>query len=624
MKRFTATALIYFLLLSCSGDAPKNTVSELYTDLETADSLYEQGNISDAELIWECILKKEPDFEKGSVFILLMSTLLQQKETNLLELEKCDEYIYSCLAQYDALESLYANEDDNEKRIGILQQVFNIASRIDEVSEYYIQIESEINQLFFRPRHSRSRYTEYIKKANPRKKDPDNAYMTSAKKILKHLYNRKWSIMNSLLIEMDNKYGYDTTFNYFDSIFVHHGGSAEEYTKALFKAYMSFSGKPEYEYNSGMDYDTFKSITKENGSWLVTKIINESFIFQNKEMFLNNQNCGFVLKYDNEYIYNPTIIDRVTSYSFESNEVITMNEARVSEIKLLEGHDYTYPLHYYIEIDKPLLYAMLLKHGKSDMVTMLANSRQQQTKDGFVRKGPENGYMKTVYYDSNQRIMGWNLHADDGTRLCDSLGTHKYVVEYHEDSTVHYYYDKELKPKRNGYAKMVEKQINSGAGSHTVRYYYDWGNYLQKKYDDPICTYYCWNENHICNKTVDVDHSKNMTQVTFILGNNLTPFSKPQVAREIHIFDNRFPEESEYGLPLEIHRVQSDGSYYSGNEVWAKETFHYDKDLRLSERNLYNCQGWQGKEVYSYMADSVTTTYYDNMNVVTKVKTTKQ
>lgn len=409
MKHFTATALIYLLLLSCSNDSPTYTASVMFTDLETADSLYKHGKISDAKLIWEKILKEEPYFNR-SAFDLFINTLLFSSTpygASSFEFEKCNGYIYSCLAQYDALESLYANEECDEKRIEILKRVFTLAPMIDEVSEYLLQLESEERKQkknhFFRPATSINRYNEYVAKVNPRKKASGITFYSSAEQTLEHLYNRKWSIMNSLLIDMDNKYGYDITFNYFDSILAHHGTSIEEYTKTLFKAYMSFSGKPEYQYDSGIDYNTFKSISKSNESWLVTKIVNGPVLL-NRKRLLNKENSGFVVKFDNKYIYNPTIITigALTGYN---QELITINENKVSEIKLLKGVSYALLKNIYMEIDKPLLCAMLLKHGKKDIVNMLASSRQQQTKDGFIRKGIENGYMKTIHYDSTLRII---------------------------------------------------------------------------------------------------------------------------------------------------------------------------------------------------------------------------
>ena len=583
-------AIIFFT--SCSKDK-NNIVFELFSDIATADSLYREGEITESMRILDNVLNCEIPYVEP--------TLLDQ----ILDKNKYpySEYLYSSLAQLDALEMLHSLENDNLKKTDILKRLFILFPKLNTCID-----NNPVTDL-----GHHNIYTEYKIKVNPPKKKETFQNLPT------YIYQRKWEIINNLLIELDENFGYDVTFQYFDSIFVYHGSCMEEYTKVLAKTYMSFSGHSKYKYQTDMDYSIFKSIIKSRDKWITVKFEESNSIFSSNKI-MNHENEGLVIQCDSLYLYSPSLF---YPSSLTAQNFTTINGISKSDIKIsLDIQNNLYARH--INLDKPLLCALLYKHGYGNIASKLLETKQYNSNDTIIREGFENGIKKIVCYNDNLSEIEWRLYTEDGHPVSDSTGTHKYNIEYYEDSIVEHYYGADLLPRKTDHAirARVTKEIN-GENNYTF-YYYNWNSELISKHSDNTFTFYKKIDNNRI--VIEADYKNNFTTHTTYFGNNITPLNHPILSKEVRVYNDLYYNSlnKQFGNLTEIRRFNQYGSYYMTPDLWSMETFLYDEYNRIIEHKYFdNNLQFKGGKRYVYILGSVEIQYYDSQGKCLKKETSQ-
>lgn len=688
MYKTASIILILLLAISCTERNHNNISLKLYSHILTADSLINAGNKDQAKKLLDIVIKTPIPYNKPNTISYIKNLVLESDD------QQYYDYLFASLAQLDAIEMCYYIENNSQEKINILQSVFSLFPYLDKVIEEKPEYIKPTNSNYY---EIKQYYDKYISITNPNKQFHEYSYQ-----LTKYIYQRKWSIINSLLIESDKKYGYEHTYKFFDSIFVYHGSSSEEYTKALAKAYMSFSKNPKYEYTSGMNYDDFKSIADCQGEWIVTTVSNHYNLIgeSEKKEFINVQNAGFIIQINNDYLYNPSIL-KISTLGLESQRIRTINSHQINDIHMEKGVNYKMVNDDLISIDKSLLCALLYKHKLTELVPYIKKTKQYRIKDTLIREGYENNLKKIIYYNKNNTVVKWQLfdknglpacdstgihlyinkayerpgifslyiqdssfqyhydhnlklkcfeknypdssmyhisysyypnhyiekksqknenyketkviyYSNDGSSYCDDDGTHVQIHRYYEDSTINYYYNKDLEPRKKGYARKVitYNPVNI--------YYYDWSSRLFKKEEDGKCTLYEINDSKYVITEIFYDPFKTVVTTTF---NNDSPLLTSKYDKEVKIYDGIYSEtrNTQYGNLMAIHRIYKNGKYYNGTDEYAFEMFKYDNEKRLAEHSTYNEKNEiQLLKKYFYSKNSIEIKYYDKGQHYTK------
>lgn len=611
MRKAVVLLFLTLLLISCSGNDSRNKVSILFSNLEKADSLCKAGDSLEAEACLEDVINVQIQVDYPSTFKKLIGLLFSQSDSNKQEGMNYYEYMFLCLAKLDALERLYAIKEEPEEKISVLKRLFDLFPDINEIVDKFTEWELQTGgrSSWAASSSYRNRYDNYVDKVQP-----FNKFSGITKELPKYLFRRKWSYMDKLIIDSDKEYGYNTTFDYFDSILVTHGASLEDYTKVLVKSYMSFSGESKYYYESGMDYQIFKNIIENQDNWFTIWIQHPDIDFLGGERILNSHNEGFVVEYDNWFIYNPSLNKYMESYGLDSHKITTINGAKQMTIELSKGHKYAIST-IIINLDKPLLCTLLYKHGHADMVPMIIKAKQYKIQDILVREGYEDGNKKKIYYDNDLNLIEWRLYSEQDVPLCDSTGTHIYRVCEYNDSTIYCYYGNDSLPRKNNYARMKKE--------NETYFYYDWQNNLLKKISGDTCEYYK-NLDSILVKRV-VNYKTYNTIVTKEHRKSIGPVLFPKPSKEVILYDDiyNYKIDFQYGNIVEIHRFYQDGSYYDGSDNWAMEKFGYDADGKIETHTFFDDKmTFQGGKKYVYKFNAVEIQYYDKNNKLTKTEVT--
>ncbi len=614
MKKIVYLLTLSLYLISCSDKDSLNNDSSLcdyvvlFAYLEKADSLCKAERICEAKACLEDALNVHihihfPSASQKIKWLLFSSESYANEQESMVYFE----YMFSCLAQLDALERLYSLTDEPQEKISVLKRLFDLFPQINDVVEKYTEWKLQTGRRkpwpasFLCKSRCERRYDEYVDKVQPGKK-----FSALIKDLPKYLYRRKWSNIDKLLIELDKEYGYETTYDYFDAVLAMHGASLEDYTKCLVKAYMGFSGKSKYYYESGMDYQTFKTLVANQDSWYTAWLQHS-----------NSQNEGFIVEYDNQFISNPTLIGKVDIYGHNSHKITMINGTNQTSIELLKDHKYYGISTILINIDKPLLCALLYKNGRADIVPMILKAKQYKMQDTLVREGYEDGNKKIVYYDNKLNEIEWRLYSEQDMPECDSTGTHIYRVFQYNDSTIYCYYGKDSLLRKNGYARL-KKEIDTYS-------YYDWQNTLLMKSSGDTCVYYSSTDSIQVIRAVN--YKTYNTIVTTERRNNTGPMLLHKPSKVVAIYNGIYDNVQgvQYGNIMEIHRFCCDGSYYDGSDIWAIEKYDYDAEGRVVRHAFYdNKMNFQGGMKYIYTFYSVEIQYFDKNNILTKTEVTHQ
>lgn len=605
--------VLIFILSSCTDKKSY----DLYDEIELADSLYQNGDYEESMTVLNKVIDYDNSIEEPSGWKKL-GWLISSDVYYSMSLLYYD-YLFFYLAQLDALETLCSLERNPQKKISLMKHVFVISKDLENVIQEYINsiVQEDESKSGFTQRISsgstnafnifRTRYEKYAERTHPKQR-----YFAIKNELPYYLYRRKWDLMNNLLIEMDKEYGYEKTYCFFDSILSNHGSCMNDYTKTLVKAYMSFSGTQKYEYDSGMNYADFKTISNNLDYWYVTVINNwVSYIYS-----ANLAKIGFVVEYGNKIVTDPTLL-KVDFYN-DSSKVVTFDGVytQSKESNFLYGMFYD---NYYYVISKPLLCAILYHRDNSSLVPILLKSKQYFKNDTLVRDGYENGNHKIVCYDKAFNMVEWKLYDVNGNPKCDSTGTHCYRVYRSEDSTIEYYYNAHMQPRESEYAKEIYDRE-----THRLSYY-DYLDTLIKEWSGDTCIYYKYYDS-LYTRIAVIYETKNI--IVVVDNNNyknISPFLSARPYREKTLYYGYYISEEDriYGVPLEIQRYNVDGSYFCGLEKWANEKFFYDSVGNITGHTYYDSKmQFQGGEKYNYSSQSTEIQYYDRLSrlVNTEIK----
>ena len=611
MRKTAIVLSLSLFLLSCSDSDTHNNVSEMFSNLEKADSLCKVDNLFEAKDRLKDVLNVQIQIDYPSPLNKIIWMLSSDLDANKQEGMVYYDYMFSCLAQLDALDKLSSLTDEPLDKINVLKLLFSLFPNLDDVTERYTEWVLQTKGSWAASLSYKSRYDEYINKVQL-----ENKFSASATGLPKYLYRRKWCIIDKLLIELDKTCGYDTTFDFMDSVLVSHGTSLEDYTKCLVKAYMSFSGKALYDYDSGMDYTNFQSITSNQDNWYATWIQHPDINLFGGERILNTQNEGFVVEYDDHIIYNPSLIKYIETLGVWPHKITTMNGTKQMCIELSKGHKYAIS-NTLVNIDKPLLCALLYKYGHADMVPKILNGKQYRMKETLVREGYEEENKKIVYYDSNLNEIEWRLYSEQGVPVCDSTGTHIYRVYQYSDSTIYCYYGNDSLPRKNNYARLKEE--------NDIRFYYNWQNTLLMKSSGDTCIYYYYKSLDSIQICRAVNYETNNTIVTTEYRNHFGPTLLSQLTQEVAFYNGIYDNshDIQYGNVIEVHRFSTDGTYYNSSDKWAIEKYCYDGEGRVLEHVFYDSKMYfQGGMKYVYTFNSVEIQYFDKNGKLIKTEVT--
>ena len=592
---------LVLVLVSCSDELYDFT-SDMFDQLEKADSLSKSGRTEEAMEMLDCILDLNiPEYTPSSFdrFRWNISDYTYESFT---------AGIFAYLAKIHALENLASNVTTLDQRVEVLRNVFYVFDGLPDIVEKYVQYEKLTAGRANATDYTKlsDRYNTYVKRTTP-----NIQCATSRDDFVASIFRMKWNIINLFIIESDNLYGYDATYAFLDDVLQYNGHAVDPYVKALAKAYMSFSGLDKYEYDSGMDYQQFKDLTANREKWPIKYIEAGVSIFLSGQQFLNTQNSGFVLQYDDLYVYGPDFIS-VNVLSTNAHKIVTLNDRHISTIELNKGSKYSYPKVSYRLVDKFLIGALLYKHKRSDIATKLMDAKSFNIQDTLVRIGCYGDGLKQVKYLEND-IVEWSLYSKDGDPIADAQGIHMEKTEHISDTIIYKSYGSDKKLCKS--MKVVYESDESES-----YYYYDSANnlYAVHVHIGDIRMYHLMEGSRRI--IVKNDFENQIYSVATYLNEDHQNSQETALSIEERYYSDSY--SIDYRVPLgdllEIRRYQANGYLYSGTDLWALEKYMYDGVGRLSEIVFYDCNmTFQGREKYVYSSNSAIVERYDknNMNI---------
>lgn len=604
MRKLTLILSFIAILSSCSNEHYDFT-SNMFTQLEQADSLYKLGQTEEAIEIQNRILGLEiPQYIPSSYekFSWRVSETTYESYT---------AGLFALLAKIYALDALVSETEIQAQRIEILRNIFTQFNELHDLAEQYIEYEkltSDKNNTFDYNK-LRNRYETYIKKVEP-------AIVCSSIRsdFIACLYRLKWNIINQFIIESDSLYGYDTTFTYLDHVFEYNGHFIEGYTKLLARAYMSFSGIVKYQYDSGMNYQQFKKLTSNNEKWTVKYIKRGSpqFSFASGAPIMNSQNEGFIFQYDDQHIYSPEL-NIINPNDRKKHQITTVNDKQISMIELQEGQIYSITQVSNRTIDKSLLCALMYKHNKPDVVSKLMAAKQYYVQDTLIRVGREDDHFKKVKYLNNIEIES-SLYSIKGNPITDEFGVHMEKIYHSTDTCILSYFgtNKKLREGSDAIVKIITLP-----DATEEYYFYDSNCNLTESWSgDDIKRYYRVISSR---KTIiENDYKNNFSSVTIFLIDENKHYPDTILSKEVKFFNglHNVAAGIQNGNLIEVHRHQADGAFYTGTDLWAYEVYNYNVAGRVSEKIYYDHnQVFQGRDTFSYTKKGVCKESYDKYNV---------
>ena len=592
--KLTFIYLPILLLSACSSDDFKASYG-LFADIEEANTLHNEGKDDEASRLLEEVIEYRIEEYSPSLFDKISSIFSDSND----ESKAIVDALFCYIAQLDAIEMLSDMTPNIEEKISILKRVTKLSPAIDNIATQYTEqlkvergTQKDYTALEDNLPRLCSKYSKRYKEYTDALKIPF-AFQPSAGDIILYIYHKKWALMNDLLINHDKLYGYDKTFEYFDTILSSHGASAEAYTKALLKAYMSFGGSPKYSYDSGMTYDIFRELSEHNDD-LSVKIISEATRWvDNKLILFTDKTIGdLVFAYDNIVLYNPSYWSVYPSYLIDTKTLVTMNDEEI--INRVPDQ----PINFNsILVNKPLLCAVLYKHDKGDIVPRVLEAEQYTIQDTIVRKGYENGVHCVIKLASNYEEK--RLYGEDGSALCDSAGVHCSIIEHRDTCSVHRDYNERL------------QRISYRISKDSKYYSYDENDRLKSIYDNQTATFYEYLDSSV---TVIIQNwENNTTTVRTERSYQLAPL--PVIEDRVYGGLYRNLETLDTTYLLEVTRYTRDGAFYDEPNLWAIEQYGYDETGRLIGHQYFDRnQTCVESEFYDYATNTVQINYYDDDN----------
>lgn len=603
MRKLTLILSIIAVLSSCSNEYYDFT-SNMFTQLEQADSLYKLGQTEEAIEIQNRILELEipqyipSSYEKFSWRV---------SETTY---ESYSAGLFALLAKIHALDALVSETGIQAQKIEILRNIFTQFNELHDLAEKYIEYEEltlDKNNTFDY-NNLKNRYETYIKKV-----EPATICSIIRSDFIAYLYRLKWNIINQFIIESDSLYGYDTTFTYLDHVFEYNGHFIEGYTKLLARAYMSFSGIVKYQYDSGMNYQQFKELASNNENWTVKYIKRGSsqFSFASGAPIINSQNEGFIFQYDDLHIYSPEL-NIINSNDRKKHQIITVNDKQISTIEVREGRIYSIAQVSNRTIGKSLLCALMYKHNKPDVVSKLMDTKQYHVQDTLIRVGHEDDHIKKVKYLNFIKIES-SLYSIKGSPITDTSGVHMEKIYRNTDTLILSYFgaNKKLREGSNAIIKIITLP-----DATEEYYFYDSNCNLTESWSgDNIKRYYRVVSSR---KTIiENDFENKLSSVTTFLIDENKHYPDTILSIEVKFFNGLHNHDYgiQYGDLVEIRRYQADGTPYTGTDLWAYEVYRYDGVGHVTEKLYYDHnQVYQGRDTYSYSKNEVFIESYDKNN----------
>lgn len=610
MKKVLLVLVLFLSFVSCSQEDRRAFVA--FHRIVEADSLYAIGKTEEAESLLDEVLKQNNEMEYPTVMKRLEWAILS--DVNKEEGSLYYDYIFLYMAQMDAIAMKNNHEEDPLKKIGTMKRLFTLAPDFDIIIENYLNWESMAKNKkngqtsWLTLDAAYSVFSPFIKKYNEYLSKVQKTYCFAGNRweLPFYLYRVKWIMMNTLLIESDKELGYEKTFSYFDSILEDHGASFQEYTKALVKSYMSFSGIPKYEYKTEMGYDEFKTIVSDSGSWF-TAWLHET---KGGKLLLGReiipQSGGILVECGGRFIWNPTETSIPFLWDDDTIKLVTIDGSETKEIFLNKENRVLWKTSS-VNIPKSLLCALLYRHGMGEYVPLVLESKQYNRQNVLVREGEENGYKKVVQYKNNSEIE-WRLFNFEGLPVCDSMGAHCRRVEETEDSTTIYYYDSDMLLRKEKPAYEVSYHY----GKYEDCYYDREGNLYRKEVDDTV-TYY--KNSDSIRITIDYNYNTSFTVVTTEFLSCLDSSNRP--TKKVEVFNGWYDEETDlqYGDVVLVQHPSCDCFGNKGSNKWPFEQRWYDEEHRIISIAFFDGDKmFQGGIKYLYKDNNTIIAYYYDSN----------
>lgn len=613
MKKGLFISALILLLVSCTKSIDERRAFVAFHRIEEAESLYTIGKTEEANSLLDEVINQNNEMEHPTTMQRLRWAIFSDVDKE--EGSLYYDYIFLYMAQIEAIATKNKHEDNPLKRIETMKRLFTLAPDFEIVIENYLNWEAiakkqktgRTQTYYYDAAYSvynpfKNKYNKYIGKIKG-----SYGFAGDRWELPLYLYRAKWGMMGSLLIESDRELGYEKTFAYFDSILEDHGACFQEYTKALVKSYMSFSGLPKYEYETDMGYEEFKTIVADPDRWYTTwayESKGKTFINSGE---LNLQSGGFLLECDGKHIWNPSKMD--LPYLFFEDDTLEFSLMDGQEMRTIKTGKEEQAQWYAstVNVPKPLLCALLYRHGLGTIVPRVLESKQYIQDSVLVREGEENGYKKVVHYKDNREIE-WRLYNMEGQPVCDSMGTHCQRVEDTEDSTITYYLGTDMLMREKKPAFEVDPH-NGKIESH----YYDRQNNLYKKLMDDTVTYYKNNDSLLI--TIKCNFETDFTVVTTEFLNCLDSTNRP--IKEVIVYNDWYDEEEDQQLGdiVLIQHPLMDCSNPSDSLKWPFEQRWYDEQHRVNGIAYYdNNKVFQGGLRYLYKDDGTIIVYHYNSN----------
>lgn len=614
MKKVLFISALALLLVSCSKPIEERRAFVAFHRIVEADSLYAIGKTEEADSLLDEVLKQNNEMEHPTAMKRLrwaIFSAVDKEEGNLYY-----DYFFLYMAQMEAIAMKNKHEDDPLKRIETMKQLFTLAPDFKNVIEGYLNWEA-VAKTKKRDRTSTftydASYGSYSYFLNQYKEclgkvQKTYAFAGNKWELPLFLYRVKWIMMNTLLIESDTELGYEKTFAYFDSILEDQGASFQEYTKILVKSYMSFSGLPKYEYETEMSYGDFKTISADPDRWSTAWLYMTKGGFSLFGREIIPQSGGIIVKCGDRFLWNPTEITIPFLWDDDTIKLVTIDGLETKEIILNKENKKPWTTAS-LNIPKPLLCALLYRHGMGQYIPQVLESKQYIQQNVLVREGEEDGYKKVVQYKDNREIE-WRLYNLEGLPVCDSTGTHCQRVEVTEDSTTTYYLGVDMQLRENKPAFVVD--FRDSFEDH----YYDKQGKLYKKKDftkEDIVKFCKYNDStHI---TIEYNYETDFTVITTEFLSCLDSLNRP--TKEVKVYNGWYDDETEqqFGDLVQIQHPLMDCSNMSDSIMWPFEQRWYDEQHRVVGIAYYDSNNvFQGGLTYQYMVNGKTMVYYYNSN----------
>ena len=577
--------LSLILVLSCSKR--ESYVSEtLFLDLHRADSLIKCGQLSVAEPLLDSILSYPLAVRKetlGSSIVRLFD-----KSSKATAEDPYFDYLFTYLAQLEAIDLKERLYDDEEERVSIEKLMFKLAPELDDVAELLSRRLLASKQSFYASLFRLSdAYYNYSKAT-------DNFVpFIRRNSLIPFIYECKWNRICRLLQRSDALYGYEETFSFFDRILQIHGASPAEYLKTLLKIYMSFSGKPQYRCDINLSYEEFKQLFASTEDWIVSEL------------------DGIIIDDGVNSLCSPSML---TVYFGKDYTVISKDNTILTRTKRLLDRPRS------AIINKALVKAILLSHGINTQ--SLDICVQSFERDTIFRKGPEKDlfsevkyvYSHGLYLDS-MLLVESALFNNDGSVERDSLGIHRrrwiysggHIVEKRFEAGpsiklprgqiahIKYYDDNgcSITSSYDDYDNLILNEKSSEGGK--VKEAFDGLGRIVYHENGSQESNYDYTDTTVVITTRDNEANAAFKVINHTLYTKEYPYS--HVAKEVYVFNDTWATDV-----IEKQLFFANDIPYYGDEGWALEKYLLDdKSGRRMFTSCYDGEGnLQGGYQYEY------------------------